>query len=52
LGCAARKDDLQVKFAEDREKLQKEKEQLLAEKIGVKEVVTRSLHSVLVLAQI
>jgi hypothetical protein len=30
------KDDLQVKFAEDREQLKKEKEQLLAEKMGAK----------------
>jgi hypothetical protein len=40
------KDDLQAKFEEDREQIQKEKEQLLAEQIGVKEVVTRALHSV------
>jgi hypothetical protein len=38
-----------VKFAEDKAQIQKEKEQLLTEKIGVKEVVTRALRSVSVL---
>ena len=45
------KDDLQAKFAEDRVQIQKEKEQLLAEHIGVKEAVTRALHSVTGLEQ-
>jgi hypothetical protein len=40
------KDDLQAKFAEDKAQIQKEKEQLLAEQIGVKEAVTRALRSV------
>jgi DNA anti-recombination protein RmuC len=40
------KDDLQAKFEEDREQIQKEKDQLLAEQIGVKEAVTRALRSV------
>jgi flagellar biosynthesis GTPase FlhF len=46
------KDDLQVKFAEDRAQIQKEKEQLLTEQMGVKEAVTRALRSVSGLAQI
>jgi hypothetical protein len=41
-----KKDDIKVKFVEDRAQIQKEKEQLLAEQIGVKEVVTRALRSV------
>jgi hypothetical protein len=41
------KDDIQAKFAEDRVQIQKEKEQLLAEKIGVKEAVTRALCSMM-----
>jgi hypothetical protein len=41
------KDDIQVKFAEDITHIQKEKEQLLAEHMGVKEAVTRALRSVL-----
>jgi hypothetical protein len=45
------KDDLQAKFAEDRAQIQKEKEQLLTEQMGVKEAVTRALHSVMGLAQ-
>jgi chromosome segregation ATPase len=45
------KDDLQAKFAEDRAQIQKEKEQLLMEQIGVKEAVTRALRSVSGLAQ-
>jgi hypothetical protein len=45
------KDDLQAKFAEDRAQIQKEKEQLLAEKIGVKEAVIRALHFVMGLEQ-
>jgi hypothetical protein len=40
------KDDLQVKFAEDKAQIQKEKEQLLAKQMGVKEAVTRALRSV------
>jgi hypothetical protein len=31
---------------EDREQIQREKDQLLTEKIGVREAVTRALHSV------
>jgi hypothetical protein len=46
------KDDLQAKFAEDKALIQKEKEQLLTEKMGVKEAVTRALCSMLGLAQI
>jgi DNA anti-recombination protein RmuC len=45
------KDDLRAKFEEDREQIQKEKEQLLAEQIGVREAVTRALRSVPGLAQ-
>jgi hypothetical protein len=45
------KDDLQVKFAEDRVQIQKEKEQILVEKMGVKEPVTRALRSVSGLAK-
>jgi hypothetical protein len=44
------KDDLQVKFALDKAQIQKEKEQLLVEQTGVKEVVTRELRSMLGLA--
>jgi hypothetical protein len=40
------KDDLQVKFVEDRAQIEKEKENHLVEKIGFKEAVTRELHSV------
>jgi hypothetical protein len=45
------KDDLWAKFAEDREQIQKEKEHFLAEKMGVKEAVTRALRSMSGLAQ-
>ena len=45
------RDDIQAKFAKDRAQIQKEKEKLLAEKIGVKEVVIRALHSVTGLEQ-
>jgi hypothetical protein len=45
------KDDLRVKFEGDKEKMQKEKDQLLAEKTVVREAVTRALHSVSGLAQ-
>jgi hypothetical protein len=38
-------------FAEDRAHIQKEKEHLPTEKIGVKEEVTRALHSVTGLEQ-
>jgi hypothetical protein len=41
------KDDLQAKFEEDREQIQGEKDQLLAEQIGVREAVTRALRSML-----
>jgi chaperonin cofactor prefoldin len=41
-----------VNFAEDKEQIQKEKEQLLTKHMGVKEVVTRELRSVLGLTQI
>jgi hypothetical protein len=40
------KDDIRVKFEEDREKIQKEKDQLLVEQTVVKEDVTRALRSV------
>jgi hypothetical protein len=40
------KDDLQTKFEEERAQIQQEKEQLLVEQVGVKEVVNRALHSV------
>jgi hypothetical protein len=46
------KDDLQEKFAEDKMPIQKEKEQFLTEQMGVKEEVTRALHSVSVLTHI
>jgi hypothetical protein len=46
------KDDIRAKFEEDREKIQKEKDQLLAEKTVVREAVTRALRSVSGLAQI
>ena len=39
------KDEIRAKFEEDKEKMQKEKDQLLAEKIVFKEAVTRSLRS-------
>jgi hypothetical protein len=38
------KDDLQTKFKEERAQIQQEKEQLLAEQVGVKEAVSRALH--------
>jgi hypothetical protein len=37
------KDELRAMFEEDKEKIQKEKDQLLTEQIGVKEAVTRAL---------
>jgi hypothetical protein len=45
------KDDLRAKFEEDKEKIQKEKDQLLAEQIGIREAVNRALRSVSGLAQ-
>jgi VIT1/CCC1 family predicted Fe2+/Mn2+ transporter len=39
-------DDLQTKFEEERAQIQQEKEKLLAEKVEVKEAVSRALHSV------
>jgi len=45
------KDDLHAKFAKDKEHLQKEKELLLVEQIGVKEVVARALRSMSGLTQ-
>jgi hypothetical protein len=44
-------EDLRAKFKEDKEKIQKEKDQLLAEQTVVKEAVTRALHSMSGLAQ-
>jgi hypothetical protein len=41
------KNALQEKFEEDREKIQKEKEHMLAKQIGIEEVVNRSFHSVI-----
>jgi hypothetical protein len=46
------KDDLQVNFAEDRAKIQQEKEQLLAEKVGVKEEFNIAVLSMIILEQI
>jgi hypothetical protein len=40
-----------VKFEVDREQIQKEKDQLLAEQIGIKEAMNRALRSVSGLAQ-
>jgi hypothetical protein len=45
------KDDLRAKFEVDREQIQKEKDHLLAEKIGFKEALNRALRSVPGLAQ-
>jgi hypothetical protein len=42
--------ELRAMFEEDKEKIQKEKDQLLTERIRVKEAVTRSLRSMLGLA--
>jgi hypothetical protein len=41
-----------VNFAEDIVQIQKEKEHVLTEQMGVKEAVTRELHSISGLAQI
>jgi hypothetical protein len=45
------KDEIRAMFEEDKEKMQKEKDQLLAEQTVVKEAVTRALRSVSGLAQ-
>jgi hypothetical protein len=39
------KDAIQVKFEEDRVKIQKEKEKLLTKKIGFEEAIDRAFHS-------
>jgi hypothetical protein len=39
------KDDLHTKFEEERVQVKQEKENLLTEQLGVKEVVIRALHS-------
>jgi hypothetical protein len=39
------KDDLRAKFEEDRDQIQREKDQLLKEHIGVREAVTQALRS-------
>jgi VIT1/CCC1 family predicted Fe2+/Mn2+ transporter len=39
------KDDLQTKFEEEKAQIQQEKEKLLTEQLGVKEAVSRALHS-------
>jgi hypothetical protein len=44
-------DDLRARFEEDKEKIQKEKDQFLAEQIGIREAMNRALHSVSGLAQ-
>lgn len=45
------KDAIQVKFEEDREKIQKEKEQLLEKQITIEEAVNRAFRSVTSLDQ-
>ena len=40
---------LQAKFDEEKSQLQQEKEQLLPDKLEVKDVVNRALHSMVVL---
>jgi hypothetical protein len=45
------KDEIQAMFEEDKEKIQKEKYQLLVEKTVVKEVVTKEIFSMSGLAQ-
>jgi prophage DNA circulation protein len=45
------KDDMRAKFEEDREKIQREKDQFLMEQTAVKETVARALLSVPGLAQ-
>jgi hypothetical protein len=44
------KDYLQVKIAEDREQIQKEKEQMFVEQMGIKEAFNRALRSMSCLA--
>jgi hypothetical protein len=51
LSCAEEKDEIRAMFEEDKEKIQKEKDQLLTEQTMVKEVVTKALFSVSGLAQ-
>jgi len=45
------KDDMRVKFEEDREQIHREKDQLLVKQIAVKETVARALRSMSRLAQ-
>jgi hypothetical protein len=45
------KEAIHEKFDRDREKIQKEKEQLLAKQIGIEEAVNRAFHSVTGLEQ-
>jgi len=40
------KDDIRMNFEEDREKIQKDKDQLLAKQMGIREAVTRALRYV------
>jgi hypothetical protein len=40
------KDDLQTKFEENKEQIQQDKEQLLAEQVRVKEAFNKEIHSV------
>ena len=40
------KDDLQTKFEENKEQIQQDKEQLLAEQVRVKEPFNKDIHSV------
>jgi hypothetical protein len=47
--CRKGKYSLQEKWDEEKEELQQSKEQLLAEKLEVKERVNRALHSVTVI---
>jgi hypothetical protein len=44
-------DDIRPKFDEDKEQIQKEKDEFLTEQIGIRESMNRALRSVLVLAQ-
>jgi hypothetical protein len=41
------KDDLHTKFEEERVQVKKEREQFLAQQLGVKEEISRELHSVI-----
>jgi hypothetical protein len=45
------KEAIHEKFDRDREKIQKEKEQLLAKQIGIEEAVNKAFHSVTDLEQ-